>query len=276
MGGLLVILLANALLLRVSLGPLRRLAQLMRRIDLLRPGQRLDVEGAREVRTLVTTFNQMLDRLELERQLSSARAVTSQEEERRHIASELHDQVGQSLTALLLQLRNAVEDAPPELAGQLAEAQAIARQNLDEVRRIARRLRPTVLDDLGLSYAIHALIDVFESTTDLDFERSLEVQLPKLADETEVALYRIAQEATTNVVRHARARRVLVELEGEEGGGVRLRVADDGRGMVYAAALESGGIRVMRERALAVGAALSIDSQPGAGTTVDVSVPLPR
>ena len=272
--GLAVILVANAVLLRISLAPLRRLVQLMRKIDLLRPGQRLEVEGARELRTLVATFNQMLDRLELERRLSSTRTVSGQEEERRRIATELHDQVGQSLTALLLRLKNAVEDAPPELAPQLVEAQAIARQNLDEVGRIARRLRPTALDDLSLAYALHSLVDAFEGGADPEFEREIELELPRLTTEAELAVYRIAQEALTNAVRHANANRVTVALRREGPGAVQLRVCDDGRGMVHAADLEHGGIRGMRERAVSVGASLSIEAYPGGGTSVSLTVPV--
>jgi two-component system sensor histidine kinase UhpB len=272
--GLVVVLGANALLLRASLTPLRELSRLMQRVDLLVPGHRLPAGGARELRRLIGSFNGMLDRLELERRASSSRVVGDQEEERRRLARELHDEVGQGLTALLLQLKNTIEEAPPELASQLLDLQTLARSNLDEVRRIARQLRPTVLDDLGLSYGLESLIDVFERSTNLRFARRIALDLPRLPPIVELTLYRIAQEALTNVVRHAAADRVEVELRtNDDGDRLLLAVRDDGRGMVYAADLENGGIRGMRERALTVGAKLEIRSRPGGGTSVTAAVP---
>ncbi len=272
--GLAVLLPANAVLLRVSLRPLRELAHLMRRIDLLVPGERLEAEGARELRAVIGTFNQMLSRLEMERRSSSSRAVAGQEEERRRIARELHDEVGQGLTALLLQLKNLADDAPPELQPGLASAQAVVRGSLDEVRRIARNLRPTVLDDLGLPYALHAILDLFEDSSRLVIKRRILVELPHLAPPVELALLRIAQESVTNVVRHADAASVEVKLVLLAETQVELVVADDGRGMVYGPGFEGGGIRGMRERSVAIDARLEIQSQPGKGTRVSVRVDL--
>jgi two-component system, NarL family, sensor histidine kinase UhpB len=275
--GLLAVLTANALLLHISLRPLRRLVRLMRRIDLLLPGQRLRAGGARELRTVIETFNQMLDRLELERQSSSSRSVGGLEDERRWLATELHDQIGQGLTAQLFLLKNAIEDASPEVAARLVEVRELAHENLDEVRRIARQLRPTALDDLGLGYALDSLVDAFERSGSFEFVRKIELEPPRLAPAVELTLYRIAQEALTNAVRHADAGRVEIELAAiDEGRRVWLGVRDDGRGMVYAAELESGGIRGMRERALAAEADFEIRSEPGSGTTVSVSVPVLR
>lgn len=270
--GLLVVLAANALLLRFSLAPLRQLVRLMRRIDLLLPGERLKARGAQELRIVVETFNQMLDRLELERQASSSRSLDALEGERRRLADELHDQIGQGLTALLFQLKNAIEEAPPALAVQLAEVRELARETLDEVRRIARALRPTVLDDLGLGYALESLADAFERSGDFDLVRRIALDPPRLGPEVELALYRIAQEALTNALRHADASAVEIELAVVDGERVWLAIRDDGRGMVYAPDLESGDIRGMRERALAADADLEIRSRPGRGTTITVTV----
>lgn len=270
-GGLLVLLAANVFLLRVSLRPLRDLTGLMERIDLLRPGQRLDVAGARELTALLAGFNRMLDRLELERRVSSGRQVGREEDERRRLAAELHDQVGQGLTALLLQLKSAIEDAPEPLRGELYEAQAIARENLDEIRRIARRLRPTMLDDLGLAPALDALAGAAQEQTDIAILRNIDPDVPKVPEQAELALYRIAQEALTNAIRHATPTWIELSLAAADGR-VRLEVTDDGRGMIYAADVEGGGIRGMRERAITVGAELTINSRPGGGTSVTVSV----
>jgi two-component system sensor histidine kinase UhpB len=271
--GLALVLVANVLLLRVSLLPLRRLTLLMHRIDLLRPGERLEAGGARELEVVQAAFNEMLERLERERRTSSSRSVDREEEERRRLASELHDQVGQGLTALLLQLRSVLAEAPEPLRQDLLAAQEIARENLDEVRRIARRLRPTVLDDLGLPYALLSLADAAEEQAGPILLRRVETSVPRLSTPAELAVYRIAQEALTNALRHAGARRVTFALEGADGRRVRLEISDDGRGMIYAEDVEGGGIRGMRERALAVGAELSIVSRPGGGTSVVLTVP---
>lgn len=271
--GLLVLLLANLLLLRFSLRPLADLTQLMGRIDLLQPGDRLKTGGAAELSVVRTAFNEMLDRLEGERRVSSSRAVGREEDERRRVAAELHDQVGQGLTALLLQLRTALDDLPTEARGSLLEAQAIARENLDEVRRIARQLRPTVLDDLGLPYALMALADTLEESADIVVHRTIDVAPPSVPSETQLAIYRVAQEAMTNVARHSGASTVdVVFVPDDERRTLRLEVSDDGRGMIYVAGVEAGGIRGMRERAVAVGARLAIRTRPGGGTTVAMSV----
>lgn len=269
--GLLILLAANAMLLRFSLKPLRQLTDVMEHLDLLRPGQRIEVGGARELNVLLSRFNEMLDRLERERRSSSSRSLGREEAERRRLANELHDQVGQGLTAVLLLLRNAIADAPSARKDDLLEAQAIARDNLDEVRRIARRLRPTVLDDLGLPYALLALADAAEEQSGIEIRRLIAAEVPPISEQAELALYRIAQEALTNVVRHSGATMVTLRFEDSDDG-VRLVVEDDGRGMIYAAGVERGGIRGMRERALAVDGHLSITTRPGGGTSVTMTV----
>jgi two-component system sensor histidine kinase UhpB len=275
--GLGVWLLANALLLRVSLRPLQRLTQLMQQIDLLRPGGRLEAAGARELNLVISTFNDMLERLERERRISTSRSVGREEEERRRVANELHDQVGQGLTALLLQLKTVLADAPDPLKPGLLEAQATARGNLDEVRRIARRLRPTTLDDLGLPYALLALADAAEEQAGLRVVRRVDADAPRVSEAAELVLYRIAQEAVTNTMRHADASTLELVFEAcDHGDRVQLAIHDDGRGMLFAAGVERGGIRGMRERALAADASLSITTRPGGGTSVIVTVPMER
>lgn len=274
-GGLLIMLATNVVLLRASLAPLRRLAGLMGRIDPLRPGERIEVEGAQELRAVTTAFNRMLDRLERERRASSTRTVTGQELERQRVATDLHDEVGQGLTALLLQLRTLTNAAPQSMRPGLAAAQDLARLTLDEIRRIARNLRPAVLDDLGLPYAIHALLDAYEGLPGLEVERAIDVDAPALPDDVELALWRMTQEALANLVHHAEATRAIVSLRtSDDRRHLHLSVEDDGRGLIADPALERGGIRGMRERALAIGADLAITSEPGNGTRVAVTVPL--
>lgn len=269
--GLAVMLVANAALLRVGLAPLDRLTRVMTTVDLLRPGQRLPVSGRGGVADLIRTFNDMLDRLESERATSSARAVSAQESERRRIAQELHDEVGQSMTAVLLGLKQVADRVPEELGEELQQAQETTRESLDEVRRLARRLRPGVLEDLGLVSALTSLTSDFATHTGLMVTCGFDHDVPSLPVDTELVLYRVAQEGLTNAVRHAEAEHVDLTLR-RTAGNVVLRVADDGRGIGLAR--EGAGIRGMRERALLAGATLDIDSQ-ATGTRVSLTVPVP-
>ncbi|WP_328484784.1 sensor histidine kinase [Streptomyces sp. NBC_00377] len=271
--GLVVMLVANAALLRVGLAPLDRLTRLMATVDLLRPGQRLPEGGRGETAELIRTFNAMLERLEHERASSSARVLLAQEAERRRIAQELHDEVGQSMTAILLALERAADDADEPLRGELRQVQEITRGSLDEVRRLARRLRPGVLEDLGLISALTSLTTEFSTHAGLRVVRRFDTSVPVLDQQTELVLYRVAQEALTNAARHADAGQVEVSLR-RTGEAVVLAVVDDGRGT--AVAREGAGIRGMRERALLLGATLDITSQSQAGTQVRLTVPLLR
>lgn len=265
---------ANAWLLRVSLRPLRELERVMGDVDLLQPGQRVDVEGgARELVVLSQAFNQMLSRLESERRASAARSLETHEAERRVIASDLHDEIGQSLTALLLLLRPAVDEAPPTLKSNLEDAQQIVRDTLDEVRRIARQLRPAALDDLGLEAGLRALCSLVEHSAGSTIAQDYGASIDALPAEVELAIYRTAQEALTNVARHADASTVSLKLA-RNNGTVELAIVDDGRGMIYADGADRGGIRGMRERAIAVGGKVFIQSLPGSGTSVRLTIPV--
>jgi two-component system sensor histidine kinase UhpB len=262
--GLALMLAANLLLLRHTLRPIERLVERMRTVDLLRPGQRLVEEGGVEVAELVRVFNQMLDRLEAERRGSGRRALRAQEAERTRIARGLHDEVGQALTGVLLQL---------ESEGRSEEAKAAVRQALEEVRRIARELRPEMLEHLGLVSALTELSRKFADQSGLRIERRFADDLPPLSDEAELAVYRIAQESLTNVARHANASRVEVALQ-RGAGSVVLRVVDDGGGMDDTAALNGhGGLRGMRERAMLVGGALAVKRAHDGGVEVRFEVP---
>jgi len=204
--------------------------------------------------------------------------ITAQEEERRRIARELHDETAQMLTSLLVGLR-AVEESPQielarEAAGSLRTSVAAA---LEGVKRIARGLRPSILDDLGLEEALERL--GVEMARVHGFSVDLEVtgqRLPRLPEATEVALYRIAQEALTNAGKHASARSVSMIVHRNDVT-VRLVIEDDGKGFDVAEALSEQqlGLVGMRERAHLVGGSMSVESSPGRGTTIGVNVPLP-
>ncbi|MCP3767883.1 MULTISPECIES: HAMP domain-containing sensor histidine kinase [unclassified Streptomyces] len=272
-GGMGVMLVANAALLRIGLAPLGRVTRLMATVDLLRPGQRLPVRGGGEVAELVSTFNAMLERLEKERAASSARALLAQEAERRRIAVELHDEVGQSMTAILLALKQVGDEAPAPLRGEIQQVQEITRASLDEVRRLVRRLRPGVLDDLGLVSAVTSLATEFATHAGLRVHRRFGTDLPTLDNGTELVIYRVAQESLTNVARHAEARSATVSLYREDDR-VVLEVTDDGRGI--GAAHEGAGLRGMRERALLIGATLDVTPVARTGTRIRLAVPAVR
>ncbi|QIP83891.1 HAMP domain-containing sensor histidine kinase [Streptomyces sp. Tu 2975] len=268
--GLVTLLVANAALLRVGLAPLARLTRSMNTTDLLRPGPRPAVTGHGEIADLIQTFNTMLDRLETERATNSARALSAQEAERRRIAQELHDEIGQTLTAVLLELKRVGDQAPEPLRTELHQVQETTRDSLDEIRRIARRLRPGVLEELGLASALKALTTEIPAHSGITARRQLEPDLPPLEEEAELVLYRVAQESLTNIVRHAGARNIELTLR-RTPTGVELRIRDDGRGL--RGAPEGAGIRGMRERALLVGAELTFGPAPQGGTEVRLDVP---
>jgi two-component system sensor histidine kinase UhpB len=269
--GLVLIMAFNSLLLRSSLAPVDRLISLMQRVNSERSGERLPVTGEEPVRQLVESFNAMMSRLEMERAESNAQALTAQESERHRIAQELHDEIGQGLTVVLLGLKRVVDAAPAELSEELRLVQETARASLDEVREVARRLRPGVLEDLGLASALAALASDFAVNNGY-VRRHIATGLPSLTREIELVIYRVAQEALTNVARHAEADTVLLSLSKIDGA-VELRVADNGLGL--SGAPEGAGMRGMRERALLVGGELMIRSPNGdAGTEVRLVIPI--
>jgi len=268
--GLTVTVVVNALLLRTVLAPLDRLAGAMDSVDLREPGTRLDEAGSGPARRLVTGFNAMLERLENERATSTARALRAQEAERQRIAQELHDEVGQSLTAVLLDLRHTGDAEPSEVAEAMERARSTTRTCLEEVRRISQRLRPGVLADLGLLNSLSSLASDHTARTGMPVTRGFVPGLPPLTPESELVVYRVAQEALTNVVRHARATSVSLGLA-RVGDNVVLTVTDDGTG--GADVRRGTGIHGMHERAQMVGGSLTVATPDGGGTTVRLSVP---
>ncbi|RKQ93062.1 histidine kinase/DNA gyrase B/HSP90-like ATPase [Solirubrobacter pauli] len=269
--GLVALLAANLVLLRPAFSPLDELAETMRKHDPLAPGARAGTSGDPDVAALARTFNDMLDRLESERRESARQALLVQEAERQRVARELHDEVGQTLTGVMLQIEGLALNIPDELRGQLEQLRETARHGTEEVRNIARRLRPDALEELGLSPAIVALAGAFERQTRVPVTRTVE-PMADLAPEEELVIYRVAQEALTNIARHAEAGAVTIDLRRLDAG-IVLEVRDDGRGLPDGAERSSQGIRGMRERAMLIGAGLAIESRPGHGTTVRLAIP---
>jgi two-component system, NarL family, sensor histidine kinase UhpB len=270
--GLACLLALNLGMLRPAFRPLDELVETMRGHDPLSPGKRVRVGGGPAIVALAQTFNEMLDRLESERRDSTRRALLVQEGERQRIARELHDEVGQTLTGVMLQVEGLAGMIPDELRDQLDELRETARHGTEEVRRIARRLRPEALDDLGLESALAALAAAIGEQAELRIERRLEPALP-LSQEQELVVYRIAQEALTNVARHADATAVQLHLA-QTNQHVVLTVRDDGGGLPPGAFRSSQGIRGMRERAMLIGAQLTIGEPAAGGTEVQLSIPL--
>ncbi|MEU8617371.1 sensor histidine kinase [Streptomyces sp. NPDC048623] len=269
LGGLTAMLVINAILLRIGLAPLDRLNKAMAAADLLNPGARPAITGASEIAELTKTFNAMLDRLEAERATSSGRVLTALEAERRRIAQELHDEIGQTLTAVLLQLKHAADRTDDPVRADLHAAQESTRASLDDVRRIARRLRPGVLEELGLHSALRSLTAEF-ATTRLSVTAHITPGLPHLDPAIELVIYRVAQESLTNAARHSGATRVNVYLQPMPRDGVSLLVRDNGHGLN--AKPEGAGIQGMRERAVLIGADLHIGASPGGGTQVRLDI----
>jgi two-component system sensor histidine kinase UhpB len=235
-------------------------------------GRRLEATGDGPGAQLVRSYDAMLERLESERRSSSIQALAAQEAERHRIARELHDQVGQSLTVVLLGLKQLEERAPSELRGELALVRESARAGLDDIRRVARELRPGVLDDLGLSAALAALATDVAAHGGPTVRRTFGPGLPDLGHDVEIVVYRVAQEALTNVVRHAEAVRVDLSLL-RLGGEVVLEVVDDGRGFTRPFVDGEGtGLMGMRDRAALVGGTVEVASGER-GTTVRLRVP---
>ncbi len=260
---------------RRRFAPLEKLIEEMEKVDLSRPGPTLppSIDGVgetEEVARIELAFLRMMRRLEAERRRAGSAALRAQEEERARIARDLHDEVNQSLTGLLLRLEAAREAAPPALEEELAATKALANQAMRELLSLARQLRPTALDDLGLKAAIAGQVERL-SRPGIVAVLNEEGDFSDLDDDVQLVVYRVAQEALSNAARHSRATRVAVDLS-RSPDGVDLVVSDDGRGFAFDESESGLGIAGMRERALLLGGELTIESRSERGTTVKLSV----
>jgi two-component system, NarL family, sensor histidine kinase UhpB len=266
---------ANLLLLRRLVGPVQALTALARRVDLTRPGERMpEAAPTSEAGELAVTFNAMLARLEAERREATGRVLAGQEAERLRIAQELHDQVGQELTAVLLGLARVQAQLEPPLRDDVSGVQEAVRSSLEDVRRIALELRPEALDDLGLVSALAVLCERLGQRSGVAVDQHFDDDLPQLDPEAELVVYRVAQEALTNVVRHAEVDRAELSLHTDNGGLV-MAVGDHGRGL-NAGTTPGTGMRGMRERAALIGAHLDISTREAGGCLVVLSVAGPQ
>jgi two-component system, NarL family, sensor histidine kinase UhpB len=275
LAGFVVLLVLNLVLLRRVLSPLFRLTEVMSSVDPDRPGRRLSGVNplSSEGQALAEAFNAMLDRLESARHEAARTALAAQEGERLRVAQELHDEIGQTLTAVTIEAERAADGDPALAAQALRHVADTVRDSLDEVRRIARELRPEALDDLGLGNALIALCTRVDAQDGPSVRRELQGELPPLPPDVELVVYRIAQEGLTNAWRHSGADSVTVSLTADAET-LTLSVADDGEGMPPQLPHGTAGIAGMRERARLVGGQLSIQSLPGQGTEVRLTIPV--
>jgi two-component system sensor histidine kinase UhpB len=273
-----LMILVNVLMLQRRFRPLERLVEEMERVDLARPGANLrapqDGLGAsEEVERLNRAFRRMLERLEAERRRTSSTALAAQEQERARVARDLHDEVNQSLTALLLRLEAARAKAPVEVAHELAETKALANQAMEELLMLARQLRPTALDDLGLKAALSGHVKELGRRGKVTTSFDSQGDFSGLPADVQLVVYRVAQEALSNAIQHSGGSHVRVNLL-RAGDRVELEVEDDGSGFTFDQAARGLGIAGMRERALLVGGDMQVESRLGAGTRVRLTVPL--
>lgn len=289
----------SMLLLRETFRPIRSLREATQRFNAGDHSARASVTPMTDpdVAGLVLEVNALWDRLEADAatirektaqaERLAAQVILAQEEERRRVARELHDEAGQALTAVIIGLERGLASMPEVYASDLpvqprqliSNLRDLAAQTLDEVRKLALELRPSVLDDLGLVAALRQYVRSTEERSGLAAQLAIagwDEGDPRLPAEVETALFRIAQEALTNAIRHARATTVQVRLRRADGC-VALEVRDDGVGIAAVAASRAGehlGMFGMRERARLLGGEFHATPTSPRGTLVQVRIPL--
>ncbi len=280
--GFIVSFVVNNWVLKRALAPLDRLQDA---VDRVRQGN-LQVQvrsgpvSDERFDRLIETFNSMLATLEQDaekmRHLSRL-ILQAQEDERQRVARELHDEAAQALTSLLVHLRLAERSQnPEELRQRIHDLRELTAAALEDVRRVALDLRPKILDDLGLVAALEWRVEEFEKAHQVQASLRVEGVTQRLPKMLELVLYRVAQEALTNVARHAQASQVAVTLV-QDDGQVLLQVTDDGVGFDPGQVDEASdglGLLGMRERLAMVGGEFVLESRPGQGTRLMARIPL--
>jgi signal transduction histidine kinase len=242
--------------------------------DKLAPDPRFDEDDLRLAEMLASRAATAVDLAQRVSRDVVGRVVAAQEHERARLARELHDETGQALTSILLGLK-ALEDAvdTDDARARASMLRGLVVSTLQEVRRLAVELRPAALDDFGLVAALDRLADTIREKTGVEVEVEAHLGDTRLEPFLETTLYRIVQEALTNVVKHADARRVSISVVRKDGS-ISAVVEDDGRGFdVEGARDDALGLLGMRERVGLVGGRISIESTPGVGTTLAVEFP---
>jgi two-component system sensor histidine kinase UhpB len=266
-------LLLNILMLQRRFNPLEELIRKVEAIDPADPGGfETPEEPVEEVERLAHAFGRLLERIEADRRRAGRLQLRAQEEERKRVARDLHDEVNQALTAILLRLEALTQIAPPRLRDELAETKTLANRAMEELLQLARQLRPTALDDHGFLPAIEEQLRRFKAQHGIDTRLTTAGELNDLGSDQQLVLYRVTQEALNNIARHSRAHTVEVGITRQDGT-VALEVADDGTGFELDTEDRGLGLDGMAERARLVNGEFDIDTRPGRGTTLRLRVP---
>jgi two-component system, NarL family, sensor histidine kinase UhpB len=280
--GWLVSVALNFVILQVAFRPLMDLGKVMKRVQAGESSLRAPLTGVdSQADQLASTFNMVLEALDEASRLRASQIINAQEQERQRIARELHDETSQVLTSLLISLAVLEESIETQEARErIADTRALAHSTLRAIRNLSIDLRPSALDDLGLLPALRWYVKEYQKKCSIEVEFHAPGFKERLPAEMETALYRIVQECLTNTAKHANARRVTILLK-EDIDKVYARIVDDGRGFDYEALLKAPiqerglGLAGMYERAVLLDGTLNIQSIPGQGTTIEVSIPLP-
>jgi two-component system sensor histidine kinase UhpB len=272
---ILTTILANNFVMRRRFAPLESLTRTMECVDLTIPGMRAQPSAGEpaDIARLRESFNLMISRLEAERVGTAAAVLRAQESERARVARDLHDEVNQALAAVSIRLAATADGAPPEFAEELAETQRLATQAMQELLGLARDLRPAALDDHGLLPALRTQVRLFGERFGIAATFSADGARPFLGEFEQLVVYRVVQEALSNIARHAHAGRVKVAVSGCNEPRLRVTITDDGAGFNPGRLRDGGsGLAGMRERAMLAGGRLDVRTVPGAGTTIELVV----
>jgi two-component system sensor histidine kinase UhpB len=281
--GLVLSILTNYLLVKIAFRPLDDVSDTMKAIRAGHRGIRVpEVTDDPQIEELSKSLNSMLNTMDMQRKKAAASVIKAQEEERKRIARELHDETSQSLTGLVIGIRMVQEIVPdymPDVQERLENINDLAHATLNEVHTMAVRLRPSVLDDLGLAAALRSHAKEYTENTGIPVEMQLLGMSHRLTPELETVLYRVIQEALTNVARHSNATSCRVTLRRKEQV-IQGVIEDNGQGFDSQTVMlsdEKGrglGLHGMNERIELVGGSLEFDARPAKGTTIFIEVPL--
>ncbi len=281
--GWLMSVLINFVLLKIAFHPLTQLRETMKRIQAGNIELRAPLTGQDpEADQLAEAFNTMLETLAEAARTRATQILTAQEQERKRIARELHDETSQVLTSLLISLKVLEESITnEETRGRMEETRSLVHQTLRAIRNLSIDLRPSALDDLGLLPALRWYIKEYQQKCQIEVEFVSTSFKERLPSEIETALYRIVQEALTNTAKYAKASRARISIA-EDNGFVTATISDNGQGFDAQTILklpwqERGlGLAGMHERAALLDGTLLIKTEPGEGTTIEARLPLTR
>lgn len=281
--GWLVSIALNFVVLQIAFRPLMVLGKVMNRVQAGERSLRAPLTGGDpQADQLASTFNMMLEAIDDATRLRASQIINAQEQERKRIARELHDETSQVLTSLLISLAILEESiTTQEARDRIADTRKLAHQTLRAIRSLSIDLRPSALDDLGLLPALRWYVKEYQQKCSIEVEFDAQGFKERLPAEMETALYRIVQESLTNTARHGHAHKVVITMK-EDVEAVYVTISDDGSGFDLEALRKSPyqerglGLAGMNERTVLLDGSLTIDSELGKGTTIEVSIPHAR